>query len=438
MSYEIESKKRKFDRILETLTDRVALSRSSLNTRNNTNNNNASSISVNESHDASSAKKRRIGLGAPLSTTATPKNASTVSLVSQYLPLDREAFLLRLETFRQVTRWKIPSTEVINAAEWAKRGWVCAETNVVSCNVCRARLLVEIDNGDRLLEDGQEDEDVDEEDSAERDGSEDAQEKAGVYSEVVKKYQELIVDAHVENCPWRSRGCDSSIQRVEGLLNVSQALKGLRERYAGTCDNAGALPAVTSEDEEFDQYSATRKSFRFTDLDDLNQDALSLAVCGWSRKDDDVIECKHCFRSLGLWLYRGDDSAMERLDALESHLEYCPWLNPVAQDTELALPSPITANNKDSTTTSPVKRKIAAWELVTHAMNKDNIKAGRVIREQRPKTTSAETTSADNSNDLTPEQRDKKMKDLLKRIKDIKKPFNVKALLKKREKVAAG
>ena len=172
-------------------------------------------------------------------------------------------------------------------------------------------------------------------------------------------------------------------------------------------------------------------------LDDVNEDALALAVCGWSRKDDDVIECKHCFRSLGLWLYRGEDAAMERLDPLESHLEYCPWVNPIAQDTDLALPSPTNVRDKGSTTTSPIKRKIAAWELVTHAMSKDNIKAGRVIREQRPKTSSAETTAADNGNDLTPEQRDKKMKDLLKRIKDIKRPFNVKALLKKREKVTA-
>ena len=62
-------------------------------------------------------------------------------------------------------------------------------------------------------------------------------------------------------------------------------------------------------------------------------------------------------------------------------------------------------------------------------MNKDNIKAGRVMRpsrDQRPKTSSADTTT--DSNDLTPEQRDKKMKDLLKRIKDIKKPFNVRAI----------
>ena len=124
---------------------------------------------------------------------------------------------------------------------------------------------MEIDDGDRLLEDGQEEDEEDEEDNAERDGSEDAQEKADVYSEVVKKYQELIVDAHVENCPWRARGCDSSIQRVGGLLNVSQALKGLRERYTGICDNASALPAVTLEDEGFGQYSEPRKSFRFTD-----------------------------------------------------------------------------------------------------------------------------------------------------------------------------
>lgn len=46
----------------------------------------------------------------------------------------------------------------------------------------------------------------------------------------------------------------------------------------------------------------------------------------------------------------------------------------------------------------------------------------------------AQTEGTRSRDDLSPEQRERRMKDLLKRIKDIKKPFNVKALLRKKDK----
>ena len=38
----------------------------------------------------------------------------------------------------------------------------------------------------------------------------------------------------------------------------------------------------------------------------------------------------------------------------------------------------------------------------------------------------------DETTEMSPEQREKRMRDLVKRIKEIRRPFNVKALLKKK------
>jgi C3HC zinc finger-like len=156
MSYAIEAKKRKFDRILQSLTDGASSpqSRASLNSRNN-----ASTVSlVQDSSDAS--KRRRI------SPTSVKKTASTTSLTGHYLPSSRQAFLERLETYRQVTKWHIPSTEPINASLWVKRGWICVDTDTVFCGSCKERLQVDLDVENRDAKADQEQEwTVDGEDS---------------------------------------------------------------------------------------------------------------------------------------------------------------------------------------------------------------------------------------------------------------------------------
>ena len=54
----------------------------------------------------------------------------------------------------------------------------------------------------------------------------------------------MIVNAHAEVCPWKRRGCDSSIQRIEGLLNMPTALAGLEQRYQSMVDGAVEVPDV--------------------------------------------------------------------------------------------------------------------------------------------------------------------------------------------------
>jgi hypothetical protein len=398
MSYELEAKKRKFDRILESLTDGGS-SRTPLNARDTTSN----ATTTNGTSDAS--KRRRI------TPTAITKSASTTSLTGHYLPSSRPAFLERLATFRQVTQWHVPSTEPINAAVWAKRGWICIDRDTVFCGPCKERLTVDLDleNG-RLHEPDATDEAADEEGYTLT---------KNVYDALIKRYSEMIVTAHADSCPWRKRGCSESIQRVEGLLNTNNAILATKERYNSIATDLTEVAKVSLPDkfliEELGQ----------TSFDDqaVSTDGLGLAMCGWQRKCADVVECKYCFRSLGLWLYRGNNPTIEKLDAVESHLEYCPWRDPAAQDSEVPDPSLSGAD------TSAKTIKLSGSELVYQAIVKTNAKKSGA---KRPATAVTTVSSDDSLSEQTPEQREKRTRDLMKRIKELRKPFNLKALLRKK------
>lgn len=401
MSYELEAKKRKFDRILESLTD-ASPSRAPLNARNN---GTTTTSIANSSIDAS--KRRRI------TPTSITKSASTTSLTGHYLPSSRPAFLERLETFRQITQWHVPSTESINAAAWAKRGWICIDRDTVFCGPCKERLTIDLDleNG-RLHEPDATDEAADEEGYALT---------KDVYDALIKRYEEMVVTAHADSCPWRKRGCDNSIQRIEGLLNANNAMSGTRERYNSIATNLDEVPKVSLPN----NFSRDHLDPITFDEQSTSADTLALAMCGWQRKCADVVQCKNCFRSLGLWLYRGDSPTIENLDAVDSHLEYCPWKSPEAQDSEVTVPAP--PDSQRSTTAV----KISGSELVYQAMVKIHAKK---TDPRRPLTAVTSVSTEDSLVEQTPEQREKRTRDLMKRIKDLRKPFNLKTLLRKKSR----
>ncbi|KAK5046497.1 hypothetical protein LTR84_008300 [Exophiala bonariae] len=415
MSYAIETKKRKFDRTLEALTSAAANSpsRTSLNLRNNPS---TTSLTADDASDGS--KRRRI---APTSRPTVTTSASTTSLVGHYLPTSRSAFLERLETFRHVTQWHVPSTDPINAAAWAKRGWVCVDTDTVFCGSCRERVHIDLSIDSELLKTSGNEVGNDEDDF---------EMAAEVYHGVVRRYQENIILAHSESCLWRKRGSDSSIQRIEGLLNTNTALSALRTRYESLVTRADEIPNVAPlPSNDFSANGRELRLFQTEPSDEININALTLAVCGWHRKSDDVIECRHCFRSLGLWLYRGSTPTIEQLDGVDNHLEYCPWKSVEAQDTEIAIPK-----HKNEQESDQIKRRVSGWMLVYLAIVRENTRK-RAHEATIPSVLSeTDASTASGGSDATPEQREKKMRDLLKRIKEIKKPFNVKALLRRKEK----
>lgn len=423
--FALETKKRKWDRLLESFSDRSP-SRPSTATPQNT-----STSSLIPTFEEELAKKRRLEASSALSLA---KNTSTISLTSNYLPSSRAAFLERLETYRSVTKWHIPSTEPINAAEWAKRGWTCVDTDTVACGMCLERVYVAIDIANDLGKEN-EDQDVSEPDNSQVLEDDDSYALATeVYDNIVKKFAEMIVTAHAEGCQWKRRGCDISIQRIEGLLNTGNAMTNLADRYNGLVLNNLKIPdtQLLSKRGEDAEKEVRRLQFEETTRPDIN--ALRLAICGWKTKSDDVYECRNCFRSLGLWLYRGEHPAMERLDAVESHLEYCPWRSTMAQQTEVA------ASARDEDGGQIGMKRLAGWQLVCHAMKLENAKKRRKTPESEASRSASIMSGGDFSSTdtavelkLTPEQREKRMMTLLSRINAVKKPFNVKGLLKKRK-----
>ena len=424
--FALETKKRKWDRLLDSFNDRSP-SRTSTATPQNT-----STSSLIPTFEEELAKKRRLEAASALSLA---KNTSNISLTSNYLPSNRAAFLERLETFRSVTKWHIPSTEPINAAEWSKRGWTCVNTDTVACGMCRERLYVKIDIADDLDKENEEQE-ASESDTSQLVEDDDSYTAAvEVYENIVKKFSEMIVTAHAEGCQWKRRGCDASIQRIEGLLNTPNVITNLRNRYDGLASNVSETPDTQLLSKRGEEAEKEIRRFQFEETIRPDINALRLAICGWKTKSDDVLECRNCFRSLGLWLYRGEQRAMERLDAIESHLEYCPWRSSTAQQTEIA------ASSRDEDGVPIGMEKLAGWQLVCQAVKLDNAKRRRKtleIEREDSRPASAiygEVSSTDTGADvtLTPEQREKRMKALLKRINAVKKPFNVKELLKKRK-----
>jgi hypothetical protein len=255
-----------------------------------------------------------------------------------------------------------------------------------------------------------------------------------VHAGIVAKYRELITSAHNENCPWRRRGCIDSIQRIEGLLNAPTTISGLQARYEGIIARVlgSDIPSVCIGIEELEEFTtvfqALLNKISSMGFAEPNKNAYLLAVCGWqtsTEQGSDVVECHHCFRRLGLWLYRGKEPAIEKLDAIDSHLDYCPWRSPEAQATEIS--------------TGGRKVMVPGWVLVAQAVQRQKASSIGGPLGATAAATESSSLAEDAIGAITTEsgekERDTRVKELLRKVKELKKPFNVKALLKRNKKL---
>jgi hypothetical protein len=137
MSYAVETKKRKFHRVLESLTKPSTAEPAAKKTP-------ATPTTARERLPADlSIKKVRLSdkdesdfaaAGRSILKARASSKVSSVSSTTRpsFVPWDRERFLERLETFRRVDRWS-PKPTAISEVEWAKRGWICTDVSRVSC-----------------------------------------------------------------------------------------------------------------------------------------------------------------------------------------------------------------------------------------------------------------------------------------------------------------
>ncbi|GLB02336.1 hypothetical protein AtubIFM57258_003681 [Aspergillus tubingensis] len=351
MSYAVETKKRKFHRVLESLTKPTT----SESTKS------ATAEAPATIPDASNKKAR---LDAPsfslarnsLLKVARPSSrdssASSTSRPS-FVPWDRERFLERLETFRRVDRWA-PKPSAISEVEWAKRGWICTDVARVTCaGNCGGSVVVKL---------------PDELDELDGFDAEKVQERKEVRAKLVDEYAERLVKGHGETCPWRNKGCDATIHRLP-LANPEIAISGLEKRYSNLVKMADQLPAVdvmqTPQSFDLDMlikilpasFNGSEESTRTESIESnaegedgkenaqnsepepsVLKNAFILAFFGWDSVPDGtagLVGCSVCFRRLGLWMYKpkpnGDEALYDSLEVLNEHMDYCPWVNGKAQ-----------------------------------------------------------------------------------------------------------
>jgi hypothetical protein len=70
----------------------------------------------------------------------------------------------------------------------------------------------------------------------------------------------------------------------------------------------------------------------------IDEKAFAFAFFGWDVVKDGssgLLECRACFRRLGLWLYKpkedGKEAVYDKLAVHNEHMEYCPWIDGKAQ-----------------------------------------------------------------------------------------------------------
>ncbi|KAI5778411.1 C3HC zinc finger-like-domain-containing protein [Geopyxis carbonaria] len=254
-----------------------------------------------------------------ITTTSSSLRADGGATSASYAPWDRDAFLVRLGTFRYVDKW-LAKPAVVNEVAWAKRGWICLEKNRVRCNACRREVLVEIESDDEHSEEG----------------------KA-----MVELYESMIITEHDENCLWRRRGCDETIYRLQQLANSSDARSEFTSRYVSLAKIRSELPPSLSYPDNVSPESLHYPS-ECSEEGPVFEAAAVIALFGWQSEDPGIpslVSCAHCFRRLGLWLFtkkasstgegiEQSEASVCRLDVVGEHRDYCPWVNASSQGKE--------------------------------------------------------------------------------------------------------
>ncbi|GIK06941.1 hypothetical protein Aspvir_002594 [Aspergillus viridinutans] len=339
MSYAVETKKRKFHRVLESLTKPSTAEPASKKTP-------ATPTTARELPADLSIKKVRLSsqdesdfaaVGRSILKARASSKDSSVSSTTRpsFVPWDRERFLERLETFRRVDRWS-SKPAAISEVEWAKRGWICTDVSRVSCvGSCGGSVVVKLPD------------ELDELDGYDLDKVQERKEVPTIHrlpltnadtaiASLQKRYSNITKIAN-------KLPAGDIIQTPESF-NLEDVLKILPGESFETGDGLRSTESqLQQQDQSQEQQSneETREKNSQVTLEQskpINRTAFALAFFGWdavSNETAGLVGCSACFRRLGLWMYKpkdnGDATVYDTLDVANEHMEYCPWISGKAQ-----------------------------------------------------------------------------------------------------------
>lgn len=176
---------------------------------------------------------------------------------------------------------------------------------------------------------------------------------------------------------------------------------------------------------DFFTSKATKEKDDSQSTPDVNRVALMMALFGWGAMQNythSAAECTACFRRLGLWLFKSKEvspsgeevigAAMNHLDLMKEHRDYCPWKNATAQSGPTA------------------KDKLAAWEIVLRVLRNDfylrNPDAGKKTAKKGVEDDAGSLFGDEKSEAEVKSIREEKDKEWSARLRRVKSLFNTK------------
>ncbi|KZF21094.1 zf-C3HC-domain-containing protein [Xylona heveae TC161] len=358
MSYSLVTSKRKFHKILDSLTN-------SPTAKHQTRPDQDGSRSTVAEEIGTPLKRRRIDVVSTRYSLARLRSNTertafakpglpadkdrierTTSTLPNYAPWDRGQFLERLETYRHVDKWS-PKPPKVNEVEWARRGWRCVGKERVGCvGGCERQLLLKLESSR---------EEAEPQISESNDEVEESWD-TGVEERIIDRYARMIVDEHDASCLWKKRGCDDKIYRLP-LAQSTAALAAVRTRYESLLNVSEELPKNLRLPAELDadillrHYPADLCMKSAAEVansekakpanSQVNKSALVLSMFGWRAEDGQpkgLATCEACFRRLGLWLFKeapvtesDEVDETSQLNVIQEHRYFCPWVNAESQ-----------------------------------------------------------------------------------------------------------
>jgi hypothetical protein len=215
------------------------------------------------------------------------------------------------------------------------------------------------------------------------------------------------------------------------LTNPDTAINALRDRYLKVSKMRDQLPSKETIElpeqlsiEEIisllpPEFSETAKgnSSQQPDLSEKQIDYRSFvfAFFGWDVVKDGssgLLECRACFRRLGLWLYKpkeeGKEPVYDKLPVHTEHMDYCPWINETAQ-------------SATGTAADKPEGLLSGWQILAQGIrtkHRRRVKATITPREATPvdsDTLSLESTATD---EATQRAKDREWWSKLRRVRE--------------------